>query len=130
MKTSLSPFLVSSCGLKAGSVLISRKKNSEELLNRSVILILEHDETGTTGIILNKPGISPESTCENEPLYYGGTYDTHRVGVLLDSDHGTTRAVKICEGIYYSERCVILSSKDFRKALNDSCLKAFIGFTV
>jgi putative transcriptional regulator len=131
MKTSLSPFGIAGCEqLKAGSVLISRKQHTEELLNRSVILILEHDETGATGIILNKPCISTDETTGEEPLYYGGTYDTHRVGILLDSDRDTTHAVEICEGIYYSERCEILSSKNFRDAIKVSGLKAFIGFTV
>jgi putative transcriptional regulator len=131
MKTSLTTFRISSCEhLKAGSVLISRKKHSEELLNRSVILILEHDETGSTGIILNKAGISPEGTDENEPLHYGGTYDTHRIGVLLDNDHCASRAVKICEGIYYSERCEVLERKNFRESMISMGLKAFIGFTV
>ena len=40
--------------LKPGNVLVSQCFLDNELLDRSVILILEHDETGSTGVILNK----------------------------------------------------------------------------
>lgn len=120
--------------IKPGKILVAQKFMAEELLNRSVILILEHDETGSTGLILNKPGI-PISNDHHaaeikEPIYYGGTYDTHRVGVLLEDDKLATKAIKIAEGIYYSENCILFQEKNFREAMNRANLKAFIGFTV
>jgi putative transcriptional regulator len=118
--------------IKAGKVLIARKCMNDELLNKSVILLLEHDETGSTGIILNKCGISSEleGSKKDELICYGGTYDTHRVGVILDTEHLAKRAIKIAEGIYYSENCSLFQEKNFKQAIHAANLKAYIGFTV
>ncbi|MFL5764085.1 MAG: YqgE/AlgH family protein [Bacteroidia bacterium] len=131
MTTSVLPSVYLSLeGLRPGSVLISRKKNKEELLNKSVVLILEHDETGSTGIVINKPAIFPDEQEGAEPLHYGGTYETHRVGILLNDDSCEGRPVWITDGLFYCERCELLNRHNFRETLIKSGLKAFIGLTV
>ena len=119
--------------IQPGRVLIARKHMNDELLNRAVILILEHDETGTTGIILNKSSIPTHQHSRDkseERIYYGGTYDTHRVGVILSDNSFTQKAIKISNGIYYSENYFLLKEKNFSEAMHAANLKAFIGFTV
>lgn len=117
--------------IKPGRVLIARNPMKDELLNKSVILILEHDETGSTGIILNKKSISFDPAPESEEIiYYGGSYDTHRVGVILSENNSPQKAIKISDEIYYSENHFLLKEKNFSQALNTANLKAFIGFTV
>jgi putative transcriptional regulator len=119
--------------IQPGRVLIARKHMNDELLHRSVILILEHDETGTTGIILNKTAISPspaQLVRKEERIYYGGTYDTHRVGIILSDNSFAQKSIRISDGIYYSENCFLLNEKNFHEAMDIANLKAFIGFTV
>ena len=66
--------------IKPGSVLIAQKIFGNELLDRSVILILEHDETGSTGVILNKSNFFSKSlsVLSNRDIGYGGSYDPQR----------------------------------------------------
>ena len=111
--------------IKAGQILIAQKFMNDVLLHRSVVLILEHDETGSTGIILNKPAISIKSLEipeENGQAQYGGTYDIQRTGYILKDSWLAIRSVKIAEGIYYSENC--FPGNDLKR------IKSFFGFTV
>ena len=114
--------------VKPGNVLIAQQLWNNELLSRSVILILEHDETGTTGIILNKSTLVSESLSmlTNKKLHYGGTYDTHRVG-FIHSIKDLSRAVQISDEVYFSEN---LAELEKHPAADPSRIKAFVGFTV
>ena len=47
--------------LKPGNVLVAQEFWTSELFNRSVILILKHDEEGSAGIILNKSDVIAEN---------------------------------------------------------------------
>jgi putative transcriptional regulator len=47
--------------LRPGNVLIAQEFWTSELFNRSVILILKHDEEGSAGIILNKSDVIAEN---------------------------------------------------------------------
>lgn len=115
-------------GVKPGNVLIARQLWNNELFSRSVILILEHDETGSTGIILNKTTLLSESLSmvTNKKLRYGGTYDTHRVG-FIHSINDLPRAVQISEDLYFSENQAELEQHPAADLAN---VKAFVGFTV
>jgi putative transcriptional regulator len=118
--------------IKPGKVLIAQKFWENELLHRSVILILEHDETGSTGIILNKAKFIAQTVPfynASEALLYGGTFDSHRLG-FIHQIKNLARTIKISDDIYYSENCLQLQKKISEGELNTRQVKAFMGFTV
>src|SRR4051812_29133797 len=72
---------------ETGSLLIAQPFWIEEIYQRVVILVLEHNSSGTTGIILNKK--SNLMIVEALPslnlfksLYYGGGFDTKVISYL------------------------------------------------
>jgi putative transcriptional regulator len=117
--------------IKSGSVLIAQKLWDNELFSRAVILILEHDATGTTGIILNKSNLLSQSLSilMNTDLQYGGAYDTHRVG-FIHQIKDLSKAIKISDDVYYSENFNELETIISDDIFNVAKIKAFIGFTV
>ena len=63
--------------LETGSILLSQPFWQEEEYKRSVILVVKHDEEGSTGIILNKlSNLKVEDALPDlhygQPLYFGG----------------------------------------------------------
>jgi putative transcriptional regulator len=90
--------------IDTGSILLAKPFWQEEEFRRSVILIMEHDEKGASGIILNKlstlsvkdilPGIRLY-----QPVYYGGPTDKHIVSFVhrIDTLPGK---IQITEGLY------------------------------
>ena len=116
--------------VKPGSVLVARKIGCNDILNRSVILILEHDDTGSTGIILNKSTLLSESlsVVTNKKLSYGGAYDTHRIGFIHSIDD-VSKKIRITDSLYFSENSTELERFSTDPS-NENKLKAFVGFTV
>jgi putative transcriptional regulator len=117
--------------IKTGSVLIAQKVWNDELFNRSVILILEHNENGSRGVILNKFNLISEtmSLITNKKLQYGGSYDTDRVG-FLHSIKNLPKAIKLSEGVYFSESYLEIEEAVSIDPSNLSKIRAFIGFTI
>ena len=77
---------------KKGTLLISNPEMPDKIFNRSVILLCEHNETGTLGFILNKRSMTfLNELIEDfddipEKLYYGGPVDMNSLYILHKSD--------------------------------------------
>jgi putative transcriptional regulator len=90
-----------------GNLLISEPFLADSYFKRSVVLLSEHDNSGTLGFILNKPTeVNINDAVEdfpefNSPLYFGGPVDTdtlfyiHTIGTELEG------AKQIVDGIYW-----------------------------
>lgn len=90
-----------------GVFLISEPFLSDSYFKRSVVLLSEHDATGTLGFILNKPtDVNINDAVEDfpdfkSPLYFGGPVETdtlfyiHTIGPELEG------AKQIVDGIYW-----------------------------
>lgn len=90
-----------------GLFLISEPFLADSYFKRSVVLLSEHDDSGTLGFILNKPtDVNINDAVEDFPefkslLYFGGPVETdtlfyiHTIGEKLEG------AKKIVNGIYW-----------------------------
>ena len=84
--------------------LIATKKIKDSRFEKTVILMLEHDEKGAIGIVINKPmgtiSLGPLiSQVENKsinkkqlydvkiPIYWGGPVDDHKILILHSKDY-------------------------------------------
>jgi putative transcriptional regulator len=73
--------------VKPGNILIAKPFWQEENYKRSVIFLLEHDRTGSAGIIVNKPSTLSIHDALPElnvlyPLYFGGPSEIKTVSYL------------------------------------------------
>lgn len=71
-------------GVMVGNILLARPFFEEKEYHRAVILLLSHDDTGSTGVILNKENrttlevVSPDFGFR-KPLYFGGPFHQDQV---------------------------------------------------
>lgn len=80
---------------------------------RSVILMLEHGESGSMGLVINRgapltlgelaknQSLSIDPTRVNQPVFMGGPVEPHRGFVLHDAEHVTEKH-EVVPGLYLS----------------------------
>lgn len=92
-----------------GMLLIANGSLRDPNFNRSVVLLAEHGEKGSYGLILNRPTevLLSEAFAGNDlfkdvhdKLFYGGPCEPGRIQVLHDCDAADLKAYKVCDGVY------------------------------
>jgi len=115
-----------------GSILIAQPFWQDERYRRSVIIILNHDSAGSTGIILNRQTtISVKDALpaitRNLPLNYGGPFDTHTIS-FIHTNPEVPEAIYLGNELFwggdfeYLREMIRNGQIDFRK------IKFFAGF--
>lgn len=89
-----------------GKVLISEPFLCDHIFGRSVILLIDHTQDGTMGLVMNKPlplflndVIQDFKNAENIPIYKGGPISTDTLFYLHTLD-GITDSLPISKGFY------------------------------
>jgi putative transcriptional regulator len=92
-----------------GMFLIATRDLTGSGFSESVILIIQHDENGTMGVVINKPSdfdlttIVPEVTDNVDSLLYlGGPVATNGIMLLINSADALSDAVHVFGSIYAS----------------------------
>jgi putative transcriptional regulator len=96
----------------AGKLLIAMPNMRDPRFERSVILLVEHDDEHAMGVIVNKPladvelgelleqlDIDPREGIGGDPVFFGGPVRTERGLVLHTADYDLETTVKICPGV-------------------------------
>lgn len=121
--------------IHAGMLLIAEPFMLDENFHRSVILICEHTETGTTGFVLNQlfnQSINkvlqdfPESKAMvhiGGPVGHDSLYFLHNVGDLIDN------ALEVCKGVYWGGDFAKLKFLMETGVVKDENVRFFIGYS-
>jgi putative transcriptional regulator len=81
-----------------GKLLVASSALLDGHFNRSVIFIVDHDDRGSLGLVLNHP--LPSDNYRRHPLFRGGPVDPdHRS--ILHSSPALTTGTEITDGIYF-----------------------------
>ncbi|PKA17384.1 YqgE/AlgH family protein [Leptospira haakeii] len=93
----------------SGKVLISNSSIVTDYFNRTVILMVEHDQSGAFGLVLNKKmdvalseviqGI-PEGIDGSSPIYSGGPVDPTFVSILHDNPKLKQPGIEVIPGVF------------------------------
>src|SRR6185295_9653512 len=118
--------------VKAGSVLVAKPFWKEEAYQRSVILLIQQDAVGSTGIILNKVSNLTVKDALDEipfstPLYYGGPMNVKTISYLHDKS-AFPDAVNLGNGIYWGGDYEYMKEAVSEKRINPKKMKFFAGF--
>jgi len=120
--------------LKKGIFLVATDGLEYTSLNKTVIYITQHDETGTSGLIINRPTkldineAFPEthaSDTTNSTLYFGGPLHTKYMFMLTETDF-SQGLHPVNQNIYFGtgdEMAVRLQSENSRDKI-----RTFAGF--
>ncbi|PWT90404.1 MAG: hypothetical protein C5B54_07225 [Acidobacteria bacterium] len=92
-----------------GNFLVATPKLMDPRFSKSVVLIVQYDDDGTMGLIVNFPTKvtldkafkdMSELSGTSETLYLGGPVGTENMFVLLQTDHAPDKAVSIFKNVY------------------------------
>ena len=119
--------------IKKGAILVAKPTLSNDIFQRSVILITEHLESGSIGFILNRSSHIPISIFVSEIesgtlVFEGGPVDKENIYYLHKRPDLIRNSEKISEDLYWSG-----VYEDVREAINQNLIKEneikfFIGY--
>jgi putative transcriptional regulator len=81
-----------------GKLLIASSAILDGIFNRSVILLVDHDNRGSLGLVLNHP--LPGENRRQKPLFSGGPVDPEQRSLLHGAEEFAT-GEPIIEGVYF-----------------------------
>lgn len=115
-----------------GDILISQGFWNDAVYSRTVVLILDHDLTGTTGIIINKASdvkiqeAFPDLDLEDY-LFYGGPFDSNLIGFVHDCAT-LPNAILIANDLYWCGDMNELKRGLEAETIVNKRIKFFVGF--
>lgn len=123
------------CKPKVGSVLISEPLLEDFYFKRSVVFILDYNEEGAMGIVLNKPvfidfsDVVPDIVVKPFPLYSGGPVELERIFFLHQLGSEIAQSEEIIKGVFWSGK-----EQDIQRVLSnpqfdENSIRAFIGYS-
>lgn len=117
-----------------GKILISTPDISGDIFSRSVVLIIDHDEKGAFGMILNKKNHNMsiqlnEMLGYNIELYEGGPVETDRIFFIIKGEPVTESYIPIHEEYYLTEDIEGVILAVIEKRLSMDQFKVFAGYS-
>lgn len=117
-----------------GKILISTPDVSEDIFSRSVVLMIEHDEKGAFGMVLNKSSLHRSLQMKSIlgrdiEIYEGGPVETQRIFFIIKSLPITEEFLPINKDFYLTEdlEAVILAVANNKLPLEH--IKVFAGYS-
>lgn len=117
-----------------GKILISTPDISGDIFSRSVVLIVEHNESGAFGLILNKKNGQMSSKFKNFfdfkiEVYDGGPVENDKVFFIVKEKKVTEIFSEINKDFYITEDIESIISAVLNKELNITDVKIFSGYS-
>jgi len=118
---------------KQGSILISEPSLRDFYFRQSVILLAEHNDEGTFGVIINKPiearlkDIIKGFPAYNLPVFLGGPVKTDSI-FYIHTHAGVDHCVPIMQGLYWGGDLEIIRSMMKRKEILPN-IRFFVGYS-
>ncbi|WP_265129608.1 YqgE/AlgH family protein [Chryseobacterium oranimense] len=117
-----------------GKILISTPDISGDIFSRSVVLIVEHNENGAFGLILNKKNGQMSSKFKNFfdfkiEVYDGGPVENDKVFFIVKNKKVTEVYSEINKDFYITEDIESIISAVLNKELSIHDVKIFSGYS-
>ncbi|MCK5814695.1 MAG: YqgE/AlgH family protein [Flavobacteriaceae bacterium] len=102
--------------------------------NRSVVLLTEHNKSGSVGFIMNKPmkykmsDLVPEIK-SNLPVYRGGPVSSENLYFIHSIPNQIPKSIKIAEGIYWGGDFDAVYKLLSNNKISDSQIRFFLGYS-
>ncbi|MBK1897807.1 YqgE/AlgH family protein [Chryseobacterium paridis] len=117
-----------------GKILISTPDISGDIFSRSVVLIVEHNESGAFGLILNKKNNQMSGKFKNFfdfkiEVYDGGPVENEKIFFIVKGKKVTEIYTDISEGFYLTEDIENIISSVLSGELLIDNVKIFSGYS-
>ncbi len=118
-----------------GRLLISEPFMGDYYFGRSVILLAEHNEEGSFGVILNKPvsakfnEVLKDFPDFDAPMYLGGPVETDSLFYIHTLGEQLEGATEILDGLYWGGDIEVLKELILLKKIDSKDVRFFIGYS-
>ena len=118
-----------------GRLLISEPFMGDYYFGRSVILLAEHNEEGSFGVILNKPvsakfnEVLKDFPDFDAPMYLGGPVETDSLFYIHTLGEQLEGATEILDGLYWGGDIEVLKEMILLKKIDSKDVRFFIGYS-
>lgn len=117
-----------------GSLLLATPSAGSDVFSRAVVYILEHNDEGAFGLILNKKN---EEACAavrrmfqiDIDIYHGGPVMQENLFFILKGEPVTENKVDLDEAYYFTEDLKAVADAYLSGALSEDSFKAFSGYS-
>lgn len=117
-----------------GKILISTPDVSGDIFSRSVVLIVDHNENGAFGLILNKKNSDVSSSLKEifgfkVDVYEGGPVENDKIFFIVKGKPVNEFFIEINEEFYLTEDVQTIVNEIFEQRLIPSDIKVFSGYS-
>ncbi len=117
-----------------GKILISTPDVSGDIFSRSVVLIIEHDENGAFGLILNKKNSKMSNRFRNFfdfkiEVYDGGPVENQKVFLIVKGKKISESYTEINNEFYVTEDIESVINSVLNKEISIDDVKIFSGYS-
>ncbi len=118
-----------------GRLLISEPFMGDQYFGRAVVLMAEHNEDGSFGVVLNKSIQAPfNDVLKGLPpfdskIYIGGPVDTNSTFYIHTLGEEIEDSMKIGDGLYWGGDIEIIKEMILLKQITPSNIRFFIGYS-
>jgi putative transcriptional regulator len=118
-----------------GKLLVSEPALYDFYFKQSVVLLAEHDDTGSFGLIINKPiDVKFNDIIRNfpefdAPVYLGGPVKTDNLFVLHTIGEKVEKSFKVLEGLYWGGDIEIIKEMIAEKKANPNDMRFYLGYS-
>ena len=116
-----------------GVILISEPSLRDFYFRQSVILLAEHNEDGSFGIIINKPietrlnEVLKDFTDLDIPIYLGGPVKTDSI-FFIHTKKNVDKSLKIIDGLYWGGDIDTIREMLEMRMIKENEIRFFIGY--
>jgi len=119
--------------LHRGDLLIAEPLLDDPNFSRSVILVCEHQDDGSFGLVINKPAMitieeSSNSLLQDNGVYIGGPVEQNTLHIVHRIDE-LEESTPLRDGIYWGGNYEQLNVLHSQGLLNPSNCKLFMGYS-
>lgn len=121
--------------IKAGDLLVAEPFMDDPNFQRSVVLITENDETGTLGLVLNKPSlfyvneVIADFPAFKAKIYMGGPVGLDRVNFIHSYPDLISGSMHLAGNLYWNGNFEDLKRNIEEGNIQPNNIKFFIGFS-
>lgn len=118
-----------------GKVLISEPSLRDLYFKRSVVLLVDHNEEGSFGLILNKPveidlnKVIKDFPDFNAKVYLGGPVNTDSLFVLHKLGDKVKKSIEVIDGLYWGGDMDTIIELAASKLIDPDDIRFYVGYS-
>jgi len=120
--------------LQAGKLLVSAPLTGDIFFDRSVVLLVEHNEEESFGLLLNKKlpltlkDVFPDTHNEHIPVFWGGPVEANNLFLLHGYGSLLNGSQVVTENIYFGASIPDLLLAIKKELLDESLIRFYLGY--